>query len=155
MSLKIDRNFFQRFDIKLTTYYTGICLSLFIGIYIFFYFSLEHNLTGQIDSVLKDETHELIQKLNETILEGLPIKSGCERFMDDVSGSVRLVGVHEVTVGHAFELGEISGVSMPKDVLIFAIEGSDMRTIAEQLTPEVAAAIEPLANDIVKLVTAE
>jgi len=83
-----------------------------------------------------------------------PVPGRVQRLtMDDVSGSVRLVGVHEVTVGHAFELGEISGVPMPKDVLIFAIEGKDMRTIAEQLTPDVAAAIEPLAKEIVELVT--
>ena len=69
-------------------------------------------------------------------------------FLEDVSGSVRLVGVHEVTVGHAFNLGRLAGVPMPEEVEIYAVEGLDMRTIAEQLTPAVAEVVEPLAREI-------
>ena len=71
--------------------------------------------------------------------------------LEDVAGSVRLVGVHEVTIGHAFSLGRITGVKMPDDVVIYAIEGQDMHTVGETMTPPVSAAVDPLAREIVEL----
>lgn len=73
--------------------------------------------------------------------------------LSDVSGSVRLVGVHEVTVATAFEFAKIAGIPMPASVLIYAVEGDDMRTISETMTPAVAAAVEPLAQTILKVLT--
>lgn len=86
MSLKIRPEYFQRFDVRLTVYYTFVCILLFIGIYTFFYYNLKGNLTGQIDSILKDEEHELIQELNDSAEAGLSVEAGCNRYMEDVSG---------------------------------------------------------------------
>lgn len=86
MSLKTRTEFFQRIDVRLTVYYTLVCIILFLGIYTSFYFILEHNLTGHIDNILLDEEHELIQELNETAEDGLPLITGCQDFMEDVSG---------------------------------------------------------------------
>ncbi len=68
--------------------------------------------------------------------------------LSDVSGSVRLVGVHEVTVATAFEFARMADIPMPSSVLIYAVEGQDMRTISESMTPSVAAVVEPLAIQI-------
>ncbi len=63
-----------------------------------------------------------------------------------ISGSARLVGVHDIGIGDAFELAATIGVSMPKTVEIYAVEGGDMSTISEEMTPAVAAAVAPLAR---------
>jgi heavy metal sensor kinase len=86
MSLKIGPEFFRRFDVRLTAYYTLVCILLFFGIYTFFYYNLKSNLNGQTDSILRDEEHELIQELNEADRAGQSIETGCRSFMGDVSG---------------------------------------------------------------------
>lgn len=68
--------------------------------------------------------------------------------LDDVAGSARLVNMHEVSVDVAFRLAARLGIAMPRDVAIFAVEAADAITIAQRLTPEVAAAVEPLARSI-------
>ena len=73
--------------------------------------------------------------------------------LSDFSGSVRLVGVHEVTVATAFEFARLAGIPMPSSVLIYAVEGDDMRTISEIMTPAVAAVVEPLAQTILAVLT--
>ncbi len=63
-----------------------------------------------------------------------------------ISGSARLVGVHDIGIGDAFELAATIGVSMPETVEIYTVEGGDMSTISEEMTPAVAAAVAPLAR---------
>ncbi len=75
--------------------------------------------------------------------------------LSDFSGSVRLVGVHEVTVATAFEFAEMAGIPMPASVLIYAVEGQDMRTISESMTPAVEAVVEPLAGRIAEQLVRE
>ncbi len=64
------------------------------------------------------------------------------------SGSTRLVGGHELSVADAFELAATLNVAMPEIVEIYAVEGGDMKTLAEGLTPAVAAAVVPLARRV-------
>ncbi len=64
------------------------------------------------------------------------------------SGSTRLVGGHELSVADAFELAATLNVAMPETVEIYAVEGGDMKTLTEGLTPSVAAAVAPLARRI-------
>lgn len=66
----------------------------------------------------------------------------------DVSGSARLVGGHEISVGAAFQLAAQAAIPMPRDVTIYAVEAADATTFAEALTPEVAAAAGELADRI-------
>ena len=68
--------------------------------------------------------------------------------LDDVSGSSRLVNVHELSVGVAFQLAERMGIRMPGEVEILAIEAADTCTIFEGLTPAVEAAVDPLSREI-------
>ena len=68
--------------------------------------------------------------------------------LDDVAGSSRLVNVHELSVGVAFQLAERMGIRMPTEVEILAVEAADTCTIAESLTPAVHAAVAPLSREI-------
>ena len=68
--------------------------------------------------------------------------------LEDVAGSSRLVNVHELSVGVAFQLAERMGIRMPTEVEILAVEAADTCTIAEGLTPAVEAAVAPLSREI-------
>jgi hydrogenase maturation protease len=65
--------------------------------------------------------------------------------MSRLSGSARLVGVHDISVADAFELASTLGTRMPGTVEIYAVEGGDTQTISEEMTSAVAAAVPPLA----------
>jgi hydrogenase maturation protease len=66
--------------------------------------------------------------------------------LNSLSGSARLVGVHDISVADAFELAAILGTGMPGTVEIYAVEGGDTQTISEEMTPAVTAAVAPLAR---------
>jgi hydrogenase maturation protease len=68
--------------------------------------------------------------------------------LDDVAGASRLVNVHELSAGMAFQLAERMGIPMPAEVEILAVEAADTWTIVEGLTPAVEAAVGPLAREI-------
>jgi hydrogenase maturation protease len=65
-----------------------------------------------------------------------------------LSGSARLVGVHDISLADAFELAKTIGIPMPAIVEIFAVEGGEMQTLGEEMTPEVAAVVAPLAKEV-------
>ncbi len=67
---------------------------------------------------------------------------------DDVAGSARLVGAHEMNVGDAFALARTLGIPMPGHVEIFAVEAASTRTLSEEMTPAVAAAAALLARTL-------
>ena len=69
------------------------------------------------------------------------------------AGSARLVGAHEMNVADAFELARALGIGMPETVEILAVEGGEMRTLGEEMTPPVAAAVQPLARTVLRTVT--
>jgi hydrogenase maturation protease len=68
--------------------------------------------------------------------------------LDEIAGSARLVNVHEISVGTAFQLAERMGIAMPAEVEIIAVEAGDTTSIAEELSPAVQAAVTPLAREI-------
>jgi hydrogenase maturation protease len=68
--------------------------------------------------------------------------------LDEVAGSARLVGAHDVTIGTAFRFARASGVPMPDDVDIYAIEAADVDRIEEGMSPAVAAAVPAVAREI-------
>ena len=74
--------------------------------------------------------------------------------LDHVAGSARLINAHEISITQAFQLAAKMGIEMPNAVEIFAIEGGDTSTISEEMTPAVAAAVEPLAREIHALIAA-
>ncbi|MEI6126228.1 MAG: ATP-binding protein [Pseudomonadota bacterium] len=77
----LKSNYFQRLDIRLTTYSTLILLALSAFLCFFFYFRLQHVLMKQVDKILIDETHELI----DDIREHGDIISGCRVFEADIA----------------------------------------------------------------------
>jgi hydrogenase maturation protease len=70
--------------------------------------------------------------------------------LDDVAGSARLVGAHDVTIETAFRFARAAGVPMPDHVDIFAVEAADVDRLEEGLSPAVAAAVPELAREIYK-----
>jgi hydrogenase maturation protease len=66
--------------------------------------------------------------------------------LNRMSGSARLVGVHDISVADAFDLAATLGIGMPEIVEIYAVEGSDTQTLAEEMTSAVASAVSPLAR---------
>lgn len=68
--------------------------------------------------------------------------------LESVAGMARLVNAHELSIASAFKLAQRMGISLPEHVEIYAIEAGDVRTISEELTPAVAAAVQPLAARI-------
>jgi hydrogenase maturation protease len=68
--------------------------------------------------------------------------------LDDVAGSARLVGAHDVTIATAFRFARAAGVPMPEEVDIYAIEAADVDRIEEGLSPAVASAVDCVAGEI-------
>ncbi len=81
MFLKMKTSFFSRLDVRLTISSTLILLFLAIALCIFFYIRLEHLLDKQVDRILVDETHELI----DDIAENKSVIAGCQVFEADVA----------------------------------------------------------------------
>ncbi len=67
---------------------------------------------------------------------------------DDVAGSTRLIGAHDVSVGDALALARVAGVPMPDAIDIYAVEVADIDRIEEGLSPDVARAVPVLARCI-------
>jgi hydrogenase maturation protease len=68
--------------------------------------------------------------------------------LDDVAGSARLIGAHDVSLADAFALARAAGVPMPETIDIYAVEGADIDRIEEGLSPSVARAVPILAREI-------
>ncbi len=65
-----------------------------------------------------------------------------------LSGSARLIGGHDLSLTDALEFAATLDVPMPLNVEIYVVEGGDTRTVSEEMTPAVAAAVAPLAQRI-------
>jgi hydrogenase maturation protease len=72
---------------------------------------------------------------------------------DDVAGSTRLIGAHDVSVGEALALARVAGVPMPETIDIYAVEVGDIDRIEEGLSPDVARAVPTLALHIHRQLT--
>ena len=68
--------------------------------------------------------------------------------LSDLTGNARLIAVHEISINVAFELAEKLGIPMPKTVEILAVEVEDVITLSEEMTPKVAAIVEPFAVEL-------
>ncbi|MCJ7654247.1 MAG: hydrogenase maturation protease [Dehalococcoidia bacterium] len=53
----------------------------------------------------------------------------------------RTISPHDVNFTTALELGKKVGLSLPQEIVIFAIEVSDVSTFSEECTPEIRHAI--------------
>jgi heavy metal sensor kinase len=81
MFSKLKTSFFSRLDVRLTLSSTLILLVLASGLCVFFYIRLEQLLNKQVDRILVDETHELV----DDIAENKSVIAGCRIFEADVA----------------------------------------------------------------------
>jgi len=81
MFLKLKTSFFSRLDVRLTFSSTLILLALSLGLCVFFYMRLEYLLEKQLNRILVDETHELL----DDIVEHKSVIIGCQMFESDVA----------------------------------------------------------------------
>ena len=68
-----------------------------------------------------------------------------------VAGSARLTGQHEISIFEAFEFARRLGIAMPTTVVLRAVEAADTLTFSEEMSPEVAAAVGPLAREVLRI----
>ncbi len=69
--------------------------------------------------------------------------------MSQISGSARLMSVHEIGLEAAFELARTLDIPMPGRVSIIGIEADDVYEFGEEMSPDVAAAVGPVVEDII------
>lgn len=57
---------------------------------------------------------------------------------------------HDINFATALELGKRLGLPLPAEIIIFAVEVQDVETLSEECTPEVARAITPCVDMVIK-----
>lgn len=67
---------------------------------------------------------------------------------DDIRITARLASFHDIDLVTALELGKRLRFEMPSDVLIYAVQVEDARTLGEGCTEAVARVIDPLAEEV-------
>lgn len=63
--------------------------------------------------------------------------------------SLRLACSHEVDLPTALAVGSQLGYSMPEEVLVFAVQGEDLATFGEHLSPSLEQALPRVIDEIV------
>jgi hydrogenase maturation protease len=56
--------------------------------------------------------------------------------------SLHLTTSHQISLPTALELAQKLGMAMPEVIDVLAVEGQDLETLSEELTPPVAAAVD-------------
>ena len=69
---------------------------------------------------------------------------------NDFAATRHTASTHNVNFASALELGNKLGLSLPKEIVIFAIEVSDVSTFREACTPKVKRAIPKCVDMILK-----
>ncbi|MFZ5752662.1 MAG: hydrogenase maturation protease [Bacillota bacterium] len=69
---------------------------------------------------------------------------------EDLQFSRRLASVHDINLVTALELGKTLGLSLPKEIVIYAIEAQDTLTFAEKLSPPVEEAVPRVVKAILE-----
>jgi len=67
---------------------------------------------------------------------------------DDLRTTPRLSSSHDIDIVTALELGRRLGLEMPEEVLIFAVQAADMKTLSEDCTSRVRDVIPELCGEI-------
>jgi hydrogenase maturation protease len=68
--------------------------------------------------------------------------------LQDVADSPRLINPHEIGIAEVFLLAKELGIAMPPRVEIVGIEGAEVGTLTERLSPEVESVVTTLAREI-------
>lgn len=62
--------------------------------------------------------------------------------------SPRMISFHDMGFFTALECGRMLGLHMPKRITLFTVEALDTDTVSEEMTPPVAASLEPLIEAV-------
>jgi hydrogenase maturation protease len=92
--------------------------------------------------------HERAVLVDAIALEGVEPGTVFRLSPDDLRITPRLASCHDIDIVTALELGRRLGLSMPSEVVIFAVQGADMLTLGEIPTPAVADVIPLVADEI-------
>lgn len=69
--------------------------------------------------------------------------------------SANSTSVHDTSLQNALRLGRQMGAHLPEEVLVVGVEAHQLYDFSEELSPEVAAAVEPAAQMVLKLLFCE
>jgi hydrogenase maturation protease len=69
---------------------------------------------------------------------------------NDFAATRHTASTHNINFASALELGNKLGLSLPREIVIFAIEVSDVCTFSETCTPKVKRAIPKCVNMVLK-----
>jgi hydrogenase maturation protease len=68
--------------------------------------------------------------------------------LKDLGRTIHCNSPHGLNLATVMELGRQQGMDVPDEVIIFAIEAVDVLTFGEHLTPELAARVDAVADEI-------
>jgi hydrogenase maturation protease len=68
--------------------------------------------------------------------------------LDQLRSTLTLHSSHEPSLADTLRLGRQAGMALPERILVFGVEVSDPFTFDEDMTPELTARVEPLADEI-------
>jgi hydrogenase maturation protease len=68
----------------------------------------------------------------------------------DITTTWNMMTLHDLDLPTAMEMGKMLDYNVPAKVDIWGIEGKDLETFSEELTPEVAAAVPTVVEEITK-----
>lgn len=121
--------------------------------------SLSGRLAGEDVEIIETESagmnllemldgHDRAVLVDAIALDGVEPGTVFRLGVDDLRITPRLASCHDIDIVTALELGRRLGLRMPSEVVIFAIQGGDLLTLGEQPTPEVAAVLPRVADEI-------
>lgn len=69
--------------------------------------------------------------------------------LDDFKPKMDFISAHGMDIATAFEVGRGIGCCLPQTVSIYAVEVKNNSSLSESCTPELAARISPIAQEII------
>jgi hydrogenase maturation protease len=73
--------------------------------------------------------------------------------LPELQASIHYTSAHDLNFASAFAVGEQLGYPMPGEVKVFGIEVRELRRFGETCTPEVAARLDPVAEEIAERIS--
>jgi hydrogenase maturation protease len=68
--------------------------------------------------------------------------------LDDLGDTIHSGAPHGLNLATVLEFGRRQGLAVPEEVIVFAVEAADTLTLGEELTSEVAAAVNDVVDNI-------
>jgi hydrogenase maturation protease len=115
---------------------------------------LEAELAG-LDIIEKLRGYRRVIIIDAIELEGVKPGTVFRLHPDDMRITPRLASVHDVDLVTAIELGRRLELEMPEEVVIYAVQVEDARTLVEGCVPAVESIIPALVEEIAAEVKGE